>query len=268
VFSFVPFLLASADDLQREAISTRFASDPVAAKLAVDLYDADGTITDVLPATMFDGGYRGTIRLVPAHPVGVDRKHLAWVSDAFGDFDRFFAGLSAHGTPHYRWHALTIRFYRSVGNTTPNAFAEGWTVAYNVNGSIDTNPTAARETLFHEIFHLDDADHGDWSAAHLTALQDAIRRKCGARTACLAPYAPTSTIVRKGTYYAFQPGNDVREYAAEVAIRYYREERAVLRGDRPIKPAFKCGPPENKEAWEAIAKEFFGGVDVVGGCQS
>jgi hypothetical protein len=266
VFSFLPFLLATAYDLQREAIVTQLAADPEAVKLALELYETDGTITDVLPAEKFDGGYRGVIRLVPATPVGSDRKHLAWVAGAFADFDTFFAGLSAHGVPHYRWHALTIRFFRSVGNTTPNAFANGWTIAYNVNGSLDTNPTAVRETLFHEIFHLDDADHNDWSASHLTALQDGIRRKCGTRTACLAPYAPTSTIVRNGTYYAFQPGNDVREYAAEIAIRYYREERAVLRGEKPIKPAFKCGPPENKEAWEAIAKEFFGGVDVVEGC--
>jgi hypothetical protein len=266
VFSIVPLLLSLAGDAQRDAIAARFASDPAAAKLALDLYDASGTVVDVLPAQTFDGGYRGMIHLVPATPAGTDRKHLEWVAGALTDFDAFFAGVAAHGQPHYRWHGLTLRFYRSVGNTTPNAFASGWTVAYNVNGSIDTNPTAARETLFHEIFHLDDADHGDWSVSHLTALQDGIRRKCGARTACLAPFAPTSTIVRNGTYYAFQPGNDVHEYAAEIAIRWYREQRAILRGERPVRPAFKCGPPENKQAWEAIGKEFFGGVDLVGGC--
>ncbi len=260
------FLLAVAVDLQRDAIAARFASDPAAAQLALDLYDASGTVTDVLPAQTFDGGYRGMVHLVPATPVGTDRKHLAWVAAALGDFDTFFAGIAAHGTPRYRWHGLTLRFFRSVGNTTPNAFAAGWTIAYNVNGSLDTNPGAARETLFHEIFHLNDADHGDWSASHLTALQDAIRRKCGAHTACLAPFAPTSTIVRNGTYYAFQPGNDVHEYAAEIAIRYYREQRAILRREKPIRPAFKCGPDENKRAWDAIANEFFGGVDLVGSC--
>ncbi len=77
------------------------------------------------------------------------------------------------------------------------------------------------------MFHLNDADHGDWSPAHLASLQDAIEHKCGDVTACLAPYAPTGTIVRRGTYYAFQPGNDVHEYAAETALRYYRENRAV-----------------------------------------
>jgi hypothetical protein len=266
VLSILPLLLALVGDAQRGAIAARFAADPAAQKLALDLYDGSGTVADVLPEETFDGGYRGMVHLVPAVPTGADRKHLEWVVAALSDFDAFFAGLSAHGQPRYRWQRLTLRFFRSVGKTTPNAFAQGWTVAYNVNGSIDTNPTQSRETLFHEIFHLDDADHGDWSAANLTALQDAIRRKCGARTACLAPYAPTSTIVRNGTYYAFQPGNDVHEYAAEIAIRYYREQRAILRGEHPIRPAYKCGPPANKQAWDALAKEFFGGVDLVGAC--
>ena len=139
-------------------------------------------------------------------------------------------------------------------------------MAYNVNGSIDTSADRVRETLFHEIFHLDDADHGDWSPRHLTSIQDAIERKCGTRTPCLAPYAPTSTIVRRGTFYAFQPGNDVHEYAAEVALRWYEEQRAVVRGEPRVRPAFKCGPDENRRAWEAIAEEFFGGADLVPGC--
>ncbi len=221
---------------------------------------------DTLPAQVIDGGYRGTIRLVPALPVGGDRKHLAWVAGALDDFDAFFAAIAAHGAIRYRWRGLVLQFFRSVDSTTPNAFAADWTVAYNVRGSIDTTAAAARETLFHEIFHLDDADHGDWSPAHLSAERDAIVRKCGARTACLAPYAPTATIVRRGTYYAFQPGNDVHEYAAEVSLRWYREQRAVIRGEAIPGPRFKCGPEENRRAWEAIANEFFGGVDLVPAC--
>ena len=271
----VPFLVlgaptsAQADPSAapaRDALAARFAADPAAQALALSLFDADVDEIDVLPAQLMDGGYRGTIRLVPALPVGTDRKHLAWVAGAMRDFDAFFAAVAAHGTLHYRWRGLAFRFFRSVGNTTPNAFASDWTVAYNVNGSIDTTPDAARETLFHEIFHLDDEDHGDWSPRHLAALQATIERRCGTRTACLAPYAPTSTIVRRGTYYAFQPGNDVREYAAEVALRWYREQRAVVRGERAVRPSFKCGPEENREAWDAIKDEFFGGVDLVPGC--
>ena len=251
----------------RTAVAARFASDPEAARLALDLFDATGDEVDVLSPQRIDGGYRGTIQLVPALPVGADRKHLAWVAGALHDFDEFFAAIGRRGgTPHYRWRSLTVRFYRSVGNTTPNAFASDWTVSYNVNGSIDTSADRVRETLFHEIFHLDDADHDDWSPRRLTATKDAIERKCGTRTACLAPYAPTSTIVRRGTYYAFQPGNDVHEYAAEVALRWYEEQRAIVRGERPVHPAFKCGPDENRRAWEAVADEFFGGVDLVPHC--
>jgi len=250
----------------RDALAVRFAPDPEAQLLALSLFDTDADDVDTLPAQAFDGGYRGTIRLVPALPVGAQRKHLAWVAGALHDFDTFFAALSRRATPRYRWHGLSLHFFRSVGNTTPNAFAWGWNVAYNVNGSIDTTADATRETLFHEIFHLDDADHGDWSPAHLASLQGAIEQRCGTRTACLAPYAPTGTIVRRGTYYAFQPGNDVHEYAAEVAIRYYRENRAIVRGEPPIRPAFKCGPDENRRAWEALRDEFFGGVDLVPPC--
>jgi hypothetical protein len=57
----------------------------------------------------------------------------------------------------------------------------------------------------------------------------------------------------------------VREYAAELALRYYRETRAILRKDKPIAP-FKCGPPENARAWTAFVAEFFAGVDLVPAC--
>ena len=259
---------ASAEPLDRARadIARRFSSDPDAARLALDLFDATGDEVDVLSPQHFDGGYRGTIALVPALPVGADRQQLAWVAGALRDFDEFFAAIRARGALRYRWRSLKVRFFRSVGKTTPNAFASDWTVAYNVNGSIDTSPDRVRETLFHEIFHLDDADHADWSPQRLTAIHDAIERKCGVRTGCLAPYAPTSTIVRRGTYYAFQPGNDVHEYAAEVALRWYVEQRAIVHGQHPVRPAFKCGPEENRRAWEAIAEEFFGGVDLVPGC--
>jgi hypothetical protein len=260
---------AARDPAVRETLAARFTADPEAAKLALDLYDSMGTTCDVLPAQMFDGGYRGKIQLAPALPVASDRKHLTWVSAALHDYDAFFAGLASHAgaPPPYRWHSLSFFFYRSVGNTTPNAFAEDWKISYNVHGSILTSADQTRETLFHEIFHLNDAAHGDWSPKHLTATQDAIERRCGARTACLTPYAPTSTIVRNGTYYAFQPGNDVHEYAAETALRYYREQRAILRGDPAVRPAFKCGPEENRKTWDALVAEFFAGVDLVPACK-
>jgi hypothetical protein len=58
----------------------------------------------------------------------------------------------------------------------------------------------------------------------------------------------------------------VYEYAAEVALRWYQEQRAALLGDKREGRSFKCGPPEYRQAWEAIAAEFFGGVDLVAPC--
>ena len=220
---------------------------------------------DVLPGQRFDGGYRGVIHLVPALPAGDDRKHLVWVSTALRDLDTFFGALPEEARSRYRWRRLKVLFFRSVDRTTPNAFAQGWTVAYNVHGSIDTSADATRETLFHEIFHLNDAAQGDWSPQRLTAVQSAIERRCGTTTACLAPYAPTQTIVRNGTFYAFQRGNDVHEYAAELALRWYREQRAVLHHEQVARP-FKCGPEENRRAWASLVAEFFGGVDLVPPC--
>jgi hypothetical protein len=85
---------------------------------------------------------------------------------------------------------------------------------------------------------------------------------------CLSPYAPNVTVVRGGTYYAFQPGNgdSVHEYAAELAVRYFDEQSEMRRRGKLAKPAFKCGPPENGRAWQALVDEFFAGRDLVPSC--
>ena len=137
-------------------------------------------------------------------------------------------------------------------------------------------PEVAAMALVHEIFHLNDAAHATtggrwWSERALGADYDAIVKKCGTSRACLAPFAPNHTTVRGGTYYAFQPGNGVVEYAAELALRYYREQRAVLfglpRSRGGAEKPFKCGPPVNGRAWASMRDEFFGGVDVVPPCR-
>lgn len=184
---------------------------------------------------------------------------------------------------------LSFRFFRSssgpegheVPRTTPSAYADGtFTLAFNVEGSLLRTETGVRETIFHEVFHMNDAAHHDWSRRALSADYQAILKKCGAMnvagpaaggtaqtkmTACLRPYAPTGTMVRGGTFYAFEPnnGHTVREYAAELALRWYEEERAVLRHEHM--PAFKCGPPENRRSWDALVKEFFA-IDLVPPC--
>ncbi|AUX42143.1 hypothetical protein SOCE26_035700 [Sorangium cellulosum] len=255
------------DEHVRCLLALRFQGDPLAAATAKALFDRSGSVAGLEREHTMDGGYRGMLHLVPALPVGAERRHLEWTAAALADFDAFFTDVAAAaGAPvRYRHRALSLRYFRSVKARTPSAYASGWTVAYNLAGSLHRSADAVRETLFHEIFHLNDSAHGAWSEAALSPIYDGIVARCGTKIPCLAPYAPSETTVKGGTYYAFQPGNGVGEYAAELAIRYYREQRAALRGHRPGK-AFKCGPPENTRAWSLLASEFFGGADRVAPC--
>ncbi len=182
------------------------------------------------------------------------------------EIDKFFTAFPT--APSYRWRDLRFEFVRSVGKRTPSAYAGGWIVTYNVVGSLLTSDTGVLETLFHELFHENDEAHGDWSAKTLNTDYDAIVAKCGTKMSCLAPYAPNSTTVRGGTYYAFQPdnGNTVHEYAAELAVRYFDEQREMKVTGKLAKPAFKCGPAENARAWKAVVDEFFAGRDLVPPC--
>ena len=261
----------------------RYKGDAKAAGIAHELFVRWGIVAGVEVAHTMDGGYRGMIKLEPAVPVGENRHHLEWVASAIRDFDTFFAELetfrAGRGEPGrsvihsanapspkpYRFQPITLRFMRSVGARTPAAYAHDWEVAYNFNGTLNISADAVRETMFHEIFHLNDAAHGEWSPRALGQAFDVVAKKCGTSIACLAPYTPNETIVRGGTYYSFQPGNGVMEYAAELALRYYREQRAVLRNLPKVKP-FKCGPPPNAQAWTAMRDEIFAGVDAVPPC--
>jgi len=180
-------------------------------------------------------------------------------------FGKLFDKLPA---PNYRWRAVQFRFVRSVGKHTPSAYASSWTIIYNVEGSLLTSAEGVRETLVHELFHLNDEAHGDWSAKTLGSDYDAIVKKCGTKDTCLAPYAPNSTVVRGGTFYAFQPNNGagVHEYAAELAVRYYKEQSEMRAKGKLSKRAFKCGPGENGRSWKALVDEFFGGRDLTPPC--
>ena len=266
-----------ADARIRCLYDERYRGDPKAASVAHELWVKWRIVAGVEIAHTMDGGYRGMIRLEPAVPVGADRKHLEWVAAAMADFDVFFAEVEKYqlrsadagartAIPKpFRFRPITLRFMRSIGARTPAAYAHDWTVAYNFMGTLNVSADAVRETMFHEIFHLNDAAHGGWAPKALGKLFDFAAKKCGVATPCLTPYTPNDTIVRGGTYYAFQPGNGVGEYAAELALRYYREQRAILRGLPKVKP-FKCGPAQNAEAWALMRDEFFEGVDVVPTC--
>jgi hypothetical protein len=97
-----------------------------------------------------------------------------------------------------------------------------------------------------------------------------ILKRCGPSLSvkCLAPYAPNGTLVRGGTFYAFQPnnGDTVHEYAAELAVRYFKEQTELLGTGKLSRRAFKCGPAENARAWQSLVVEFFAGRDLVPPC--
>jgi hypothetical protein len=283
----LPADAACHDDL-RCLVDHAYARDDKARALALQLFDETGDVAGSDHESTMNGGFRGTLHITPALPTNDVRVQLERVIASARDFETFFAKV--HASPTYRWRDLTFRFFRSssgprnleVERTTPSAYAIGprpmpqsanddisFSLAYNVKGSLLTTETGVRETLFHEVFHMNDAAHGDWSPRTLTTDYDAIVKKCGAmNVACLTPYAPNDTMVRGGTYYAFEPNNGlpVREYAAELALRWYKEHRALERHEPlPGGRAFKCGPPENKRSWDAIVHEFFA-VDLVPAC--
>ena len=253
---------------KRPALHAGLGDDPEAKAIAQAMLDDLGHVVTAGKQEVMDGGYRGTIHLVPELPIKRYRKHLEWVAAAMREFDAFFAGID--GKPRYRWRSITIRFVRSVKKRTPSAYATGWSITHNVNGSLLTSARGVRETYFHELFHLNDFDHGGWSAKTLASDYQAIVKKCGTRTKCLAPYAPNDTKVRAtGTYYAFQPdnGDSVHEYAAELAVRYYKEQVEMAAHGTLSRTAFKCGAPENARAWQALVDEFFAGHDRVPACK-
>ncbi len=271
-------------------LGVRYASDPEAKRLALDLYTRFGTVVGQGEAETMDGAYRGKIRLVPTLPTGSDRRHLVWLHAALDGIDRFLKALEARAPSaaaahplRYRAAPLVVKFVRSLdGRTTPSGYALDWQYSYNVVGSLNVSAEGVLALAVHEIFHLNDTAAGahagrSWSSGALGADVHAILAKCGVTTAataarstsCLTPYTPTPLQVRGGTYYAFQPGNDiVLEYAAELATRVFAEQRAALgSGPRPGGRPFKCGPKENGRAWRSIVDEFFGGIDLVPECR-
>ncbi len=253
---------SSADQI-RCLIAARYLKDRAASKLAIELYELTGTVVGVLPEQDFEGGYRGRLHLVPRLPTGELRHHLVNVSAALKDFEQFFAQLGSE--PTFRWRALEFRVFESVKRKTPSAFAINWSVAYNVSGSLFGTEAGVRGTLFHEIFHLNDQAHRQWSARKLSAIYERIVGLCGTSVKCLEPYTPDSIKVYGGTYYDFQPGNGVHEYAADIGKRYYLEHRALLRQEKQG-PLFKCITDDNATAWQLVVDEFFGGVDLLPAC--
>jgi hypothetical protein len=246
-------------------VAHRYEDEPEARELALTLLQETGSLAGLLPEETTEDGRGEKVHLLPARPVGPNREHLVWVIAACRDYKRVLEGLSSHGPVTFRDRPVDFRFFYSAKGRMPSAFAATRNIGYNLYGAVNVSEDTVRDTLFHELFHLNDGWHGEWSRVALTPIYDRIVGRCGKRRACLSPYAPTDTLLG-GTYYAFAPKGGVREYAAEVALRYYRENRLVLQGKPlPVRP-FKCGPSENRQAWDLLAAEFFGGVDRTPSC--
>jgi hypothetical protein len=257
---------AHADCLLR----LRFASDPEALDLARSLYSATNALVGIDVSGTIDG-YRGeNVELFPALPIGEHRHHLEWIRTSLVSFEAFVESLAAHAPRpvSFQPRPRGFVFFQTATVSYPSAYCSDGLIGYNVRGPLHANQRDMHETLFHELFHLNDAMRsGGWSARALGPLFSSILDRCSDDHACFAPFAPHGTIVPGGTFYAFdRRTRDVREYAAELALRYFLEHEEILAGGSVRRPAFKCLTDENQAAWSALVDEFFGGVDLTASC--
>jgi hypothetical protein len=250
-------------------ISLRYADENESKKLALTLYEETGSLAGLLPEETNQDGKGKKIQLKPARPIGRNKEHLQWILDAMRDYARFLQELNKRASRPVlmRDRPLDFRFFYTEEGGTPSAFAVGRNVGYNLNGTVNVHAEAVRDTLFHEIFHLNDVWQDNFSARLLAPIEMRILERCKNNVKCLGPYAPTDTTMN-GKPYAFIDGGNGKEYAAELALRYFREQRLMIDGKPLPIPAFKCGPAENQEALTLMTDTFFGGVDLVPACDA
>ncbi|MBX3231707.1 MAG: hypothetical protein KIT84_23225 [Labilithrix sp.] len=251
------------------ALELRYGDDAASLELARSLFDGSGVVVGVETSPTVEAGHLGELPISPAPPVGPYRRHLEWVVESFRSVEDTFAALAAKAPRPmmFRTRPYALRFYKTESRSFPSAWAIDGVVAYNVEGPLFQGRDGVAATLFHELFHLNDQGHGFWSVRALVDTYAAIRTQCGNDDACLAPYAPDETRVEGGTFYAFDERvDDVREYAADVALRWFREHEAALRGEPPEAP-FRCATPENLTTWTLLVEEFFGATDLLPPCE-
>src|SRR5262249_43471830 len=160
------------------------------------LYSETGSLAGLLPEETTDDGHGGKVRLLPARPIGQNRDHLTWIVDAFRDYQRFLKGLSAKGRVTFRDRPVHFRLFYSEKGGNPSALALKRNFGYTLFASFNVPAAAVRNTLSHEIFHLNDSRHEDWAARVIAPVFDGIVARCGQKNACLSPYSPTDTMIR------------------------------------------------------------------------
>jgi hypothetical protein len=251
-------------------MAVRWANEPETYAAASDLFRRTGAVLGMETRTSIDGAHLGEVRLWPASPSGAYRHHVDWLAEAIGRYDAllFEVAKAAQAPMEFRTRPHGFRFYRTEERSFPSAYALEGVVAYNLEGELHTNAEDVASTLFHELFHLNDQAHGDWSERTLSPIFDSIREQCGEDHSCFSRFAPDVTQVPDGTYYAFDARTgSVREYGAELALRWFHENESVLAAGALGRP-FKCDNERNAAAWAMLIGEFFGGGDLVPECTS
>lgn len=251
------------------AVDLAYAEDEEARALARELLTLTGAVPGVEQYTQIDAGYLGLVPIEPLLPVGPYRQHLVWLRDGIAAIERVFATITPNApkTVLFRTRPYGFRFFKTQEKTYPSAYALEGVVGYNLEGPLHDSQENVTATLFHELFHLNDEARGQWSQSALAGLLDQIVAACEDDHDCLTKFAPTDDRVPDGTFYPFDARTrDVREYAAEIALRWFREQRAILDGAPLAAPPFKCLAEENAHAWRAVVEEFFGGFDLTGEC--
>lgn len=247
-------------------IEYRFSGDAKALRLARSLYAKTGALPGV-DVTARQGSYGGaTVSARPALPIGDDRRHLEWILSSFERYEEVFAAIRAHADRpiEFRLTPDAFQFFQTEEVMYPSAWGARGIVGYNLRGPLHTSERDVLETLF----HLNDEWRGGWSAQALNDIFTTIGERCRLDHECFGSFAPHDTVVPNGTYYPFdERTRDVREYAAELALRFYREHEAVLQGT-PLEPPFKCLSEENRVAWARLSEDFFAGVDLTRDCDT
>lgn len=249
-----------ARDAAKCALDLVYADDADARDLARELFELTGALPGLERSRDIDAAHLGRLPVEPVVPVGDYRRHLVWLRDALFDIDRTFADV-ARRSPRavmFRTRPYGFRFFRTAERSYPSAYASNGVIGYNVEGPLHESSESVAATLLHEVFHLNDEGHGHWSSVALRPIFERIVRTCGDDHDCLTPYAPSDDLTDGGTYYPFDSRTrDVREYGAELALRWFHD----VRSPAPASTAFKCKTPENAAAWRALVDEFFGGFD-------
>lgn len=249
----------------------RFGSDPDALALALALYREKGTLAGVDARASIESFHGREEPLFPALPLGSQRYHLAWIRSSLESFDALLGAVAARAAKpvFFEPRPTGVVFFRTAAPAYPSQYSLDDIIGYNLVGPLQADPRDMRETLFHELFHLNDSRDDLWSERVLRSLFDSLVARCSGDHDCLTPFAPHDTVVPDGTYYAFdEASGNVREYAAEVAVRYLVESESALSGEERARwgSPFKCRTEENRTAWSLIVAEFFGDVDLTADC--